>query len=240
MKARSWLAALLTLCSTPALAGPPYLTDDPVPTDLHQWEVMIFTSGEGRRTLLDQDFGLDINFGAASNLQLSATLPVNLSHDRQTGWQTGVGDVEVGAKYQFLDEARDGLTAAVFPHAVLPTGGGRPADRLGLSLPLWLGKRIDGFELFGGGGFALNPGPENKNFWQAGLAVTKEVTKLVTVGTEITRQGADKIGGSAQTRAGFGATVKLTEGSALLLSAGPTWADRRTSYHFYGALGLTF
>jgi hypothetical protein len=34
--------------------------------------------------------------------------------------------------------------------------------------------------------------------------------------------------------------VKLSGPYALLFSAGPTWADHQTGYHFYAALGLNF
>ena len=41
-------------------------------------------------------------------------------------------------------------------------------------------------------------------------------------------------------RAGLGSIVKLSDHYALLFSGGPTCADHRTGYHFYGALGLNF
>jgi hypothetical protein len=34
--------------------------------------------------------------------------------------------------------------------------------------------------------------------------------------------------------------VQLSERYSLLLSGGPTWADHRTGYHAYAALGLNF
>ena len=48
MKPGYWVAALaLASLAFPAAAGPPYLTDDPVPTDLGRWEIYGFASGEG-------------------------------------------------------------------------------------------------------------------------------------------------------------------------------------------------
>ena len=46
------------------LAGPPYLTDDPVPTDTGHWEIYAFATGEGPRLDVDADAGLDLNYGA--------------------------------------------------------------------------------------------------------------------------------------------------------------------------------
>jgi hypothetical protein len=72
------------------------------------------------------------------------------------------------------------------------------------------------------------------------MAVTQDVTKSVNLGAELTRQGPDTTDGTAQTRAGVGAIVQLSKHESLLFSGGPTWADHRTGYHFYGALGLFF
>ena len=60
------------------------------------------------------------------------------------------------------------------------------------------------------------------------------------MGAEITRQGADTVDGSAQTRLGVGSIVQLSDHYALLVSGGPTWADNRASYRLYAALGLNF
>ena len=72
------------------------------------------------------------------------------------------------------------------------------------------------------------------------VALTHDVGDKVSIGAELTRQGPDTVGGTAQTRAGAGSIIKLGGRSALLLSGGPTCADHRTGYHFYGALGLNF
>src|SRR5579884_3623903 len=48
VKIACWLgAAALAGVAAPAMAGPPYLTDDPIPTDLHHWEIYAFSTGEG-------------------------------------------------------------------------------------------------------------------------------------------------------------------------------------------------
>ena len=36
------IAALLLAVPTVAWAGPPFVTDDPEPTDLHKWEIYSF------------------------------------------------------------------------------------------------------------------------------------------------------------------------------------------------------
>jgi hypothetical protein len=236
------LAALaLAGVAGPAIAGPPYLTDDPVPTDTGHWEIYAFTAGEGHRSTIDEEAGLDLNFGPIQDVQLTATLPLGFSHTPVEGWRGGTGDVEFGIKYRFVHEEKAGFSAAIFPRAILPTASHAPGEKARFLLPLWLGKDFkDGTSLFGGGGYEINPGAGNRDFWQAAIAVTQDLGKATSLGAEIIRQGPDSVGGSHQTRAGVGSIIKLTEHDNLLLSGGPTWADHRTGYHFYAALGLNF
>lgn len=235
------VAALALAVAAPALAGPPYLTDDPAPTDTGHWEIYAFGTGEGRHSTLDADTGLDLNYGPVRDVQLTATLPMSFSHEPNAGWRGGTGDVELAVKYRFLNDERSGFSAAIFPRAILPTSSLEHGEKMRLLLPLWLEKDFaGGTSIFGGGGYQLNPGRGNRNFWQAGIAVTQNLGDKFSLGAEIIRQGPDETGGTAQTRAGLGSIVKLSDHYALLFSAGPTWADHRTAFHFYGALGLFF
>lgn len=241
MKLRLMAAAAALFAAAPALAGPPYLTDDPVPTDIGHWEIYAFTEGEGQHSTFDGDAGFDLNYGPMKNVQLTSTLPLDLSQEAQDGWRDGTGDVELGVKYRFLHDEKHGVSAAIFPRAILPTSTLATAERTRFLLPLWIGKDFPGgTSLFGGGGYELNPGVGNRDFWQAGVALTHDLNKDLSVGAEITRQGADTIGGTDQTRAGIGAIIHIGGPASLYLSGGPSWADRRTLYRFYASVGFIF
>jgi len=234
-------ALALAVTASPAFAGPPYLTDDPVPTDTAHWEIYGFTAGEGHKSTLDADVGFDFNYGPIDGVQLTATLPLSFSHTPLDGWRGGTGDVEIGVKYRFFHGEKNGLSAAIFPRAILPTASHSPGEKTRFLLPLWLGKDFaNGTSLFGGGGYMINPGAGNRDFWQAAVALTHDFSEKVSVGGEVALQGPDTVGGTTQTRAGVGSIVKLSDHHALLFSGGPTWNDHRTGYHFYGALGLNF
>lgn len=236
------LAVLAGFCITaPAVAGPPYLTDDPVPTDIGHWEIYAFTAVEGRRSDIDDESGFDLNYGPLRDVQLTATLPLDFTHDSSDGWRNGTGDVELGVKYRYVHDEVAGVSAAVFPRVILPTSSLDERGKVRLLLPLWVGKDFaGGTSLFGGGGYEFNPGPANRDFWQAGIAVTQDVSKAVSIGAEITRQGADTLGGTPQTRAGLGGIIHLSGPTSFLVSGGPTWAGHNTAYRFYLALGLVF
>jgi hypothetical protein len=241
VKRHGALACILLGCASAAVAGPPYLTDDPEPTDAGHWEIYAFSAAEGRRSTIDADAGFDLNYGAAKGVQLTATVPLNFSHAPRDGWKGGAGDLELGIKYRFFNDEAHGVSAAIFPRAILPTASHSPGEKTRFLLPLWVQKDFGGgTSLFGGGGYTINPGAGNLDFWQAAAAVTHDISKTLSVGVEVTRQGSDIIGGTAQTRAGVGATVQLTDKYALLFSGGPTWADHQTGYHAYAALGAHF
>jgi hypothetical protein len=241
VKGRGIAALALAVAAVPASAGPPYLTDDPVPTDTGHWEIYAFAQGEGRRSTIEGEGGVDLNYGPVEDVQLTATLPLGFSHAPAEGWRGGTGDVELGVKYRLLHDEKHGLSAAIFPRAILATASHSPGGTTRFLLPLWLGKDFaGGTSLFGGGGYTINPGVGNRDFWQAGIALTQDVGKQVSLGAEITRQGPDAAEGTAQTRAGVGSIVHIAGPASLLVSAGPTWADHQTGYHFYAALGLNF
>lgn len=239
--ARRIVAIAAAFVSTTAVAGPPYLTDDPVPTDPGHWEIYPFAAGEGRGSSIDADVGLDLNYGAARDVQLTATLPLSFSHGSGEGWRGGTGDAELGVKYRVIQVERSGVSVAIFPRAILPTAARSPGARVRFLLPVWAGKDLPGgTSLFGGGGYTINPGAGNLDYWQAAIAVNQELSSKVSIGAEITHQGPDVRGETAQTRAGAATVIRLSEHYALLFSAGPTWADHGTSYHFYSGLGLSF
>jgi hypothetical protein len=225
-----------------ARAGPPFLTDDPEPTDTGHWEIYapsIEVEGSGRD--FEGALGTEINYGAAPRLQLTLGLPVAFAHD-STGTHWGRGDLEASVKYQFYRDEAAGFSIAAFPGVTLPTASkGLGAGRVTALLPVWAQKDIGPWSVFGGGGYAVNPGSGNRDYWTGGVAVTREVGKRLLLGTEIDRQGPDAVGGRGSTSAGLGAIVDLKGPLRLLVSGGPTWTDGGGSgFHAFAAIGLDF
>lgn len=234
------LLALALAPVAPAVAGPPYETDDPVPTDAGHWEVYAFAGAEGRGSDFGGSAGLDLNFGPVKHVQLTATLPIDYAHDT-TGWSSGRGDVELGVKVRFLDLPSKGVSMAVFPRVILPTstfpGAGNKARIL---LPVWGQKEWGKTALFGGGGYEINPGPGNRDFWLAGAAITHDFSGIVSLGVDATHQSADAVGGAGTNSLGLGAIVKVGGPLALLAAGGPAWSGGQSSCHAYAALSLNW
>jgi hypothetical protein len=222
----------------PAKAGPPYETDDPEPTETGHWEIYTFTGFDADHGNVDGSAGVDLNYGPVKDVQLTATLPLDYSRARGGGWWSGAGDVEVGVKYRFVDLTSEGVSIAVFPRVFLPTS--KASTRTRLLLPVWAQKDIGKTSIFGGGGYELNPGAGNRDFWLAGAAVTHAVSGALTLGGEATHRSADVVGGTSSNSLGAGAIIKLRDPFSLLVSGGPSWTAGRSSFHFYAALGLNF
>ena len=232
------LLAIL-LCAAPALAGPPFVTDDPQPTDTGHWEIYNFALGTHIAGETDGAAGFDINYGGAKDLQLTAVLPLN--YQTGTGGTVGLGNVELAAKYKFLHQADGSILpdVAFFPRAFVPTAGRRfGTRRLSLLLPLWAQKDFGPWSLFGGGGYDINPGPGQRNFWQTGIGVQRQMSARFALGGEIYRLTADTDDARRFTGVNLGALYKVSEHWSLIGSAGPGIENARTQgrYDFYLAL----
>jgi hypothetical protein len=115
MKFVSPAVAALVLLSASALAGPPYVTDDPQPTDEGHFEVYGFTGGTAVRDRVGGQAGIDFNYGGAADLQLTMVLPFAFDAPNRGSSITGFGDIELAAKYKFLHQKDFGIDVAVFP-----------------------------------------------------------------------------------------------------------------------------
>jgi hypothetical protein len=235
-------AAVAAACwASAAAAGPPYVADDPEPTELGHWEIYVFAAGSGQQRDWDGEGGVDLNYGGLKDVQLTATLPVAATHAGGTT-RAGAGDVEIGVKYRFLAAERSGFEAAIFPRIILPTGGRRfGTGRVRLLLPLWAQKDFGRWSLFGGGGYTINPGAGNRDFWQGGVALTRTLSERTSLGGEAWIEGADSVGGHRTIGLDLGGIHKLGGPFSLLVSGGPTFEHRGArGWRGYAALGLSF
>lgn len=237
----SALAAFLLALATPALAGPPYVTDDAEPTDLGHWENYTFVSAIHTPGDTAGQTGFDLNYGGFKDVQLTAVIPL----DYDTPKSVGLGNVELAVKYKFLHQSDKTLIpdVAIFPRLFVPVQNSRfGPDRAQLFLPLWAEKDWGKWSLFGGGGYELNPGAGARNFWQSGIALSRQVTEKLSLGGEVYHQTAETTGGRDFTGANLGATYKLSDHWTLMGAGGPGLQNAREGgqYDLYVALLATY
>jgi hypothetical protein len=221
------LAGLLALASpVGAIAGPPFITDDPEPVDLGHWEVYAFSAGAvDAHDATGVGPAFEVNYGAAPNLQLH--LIANFAYDLpdDAPGEFGVGDTELGAKYRFISPGKDDWypQVGVFPLVELPSGNARRglgAGYVQAFLPVWVQKDFGNWTTYGGGGYWINPGPGNRNYWYVGWLLQRQVTKKLALGGEVFHTTSSMVGRGGVTGFNLGGQYDLTDHDHLLFSAG--------------------
>ncbi len=202
----------------------------------------MYVSGTSAPAATGGQAGVELNYGAATDLQLSLALPEDYASSR--GLRGGIGDLGGGAKYRFLHAQGDGWLpdAALFPAITLPTAGeGLGTGHATLSIPLWLEKDRGRWSTFAGGGYVLNPGKSQRNYALVGWAVTRSVGERLNLGIEVYHQTRATAGGAALTNLGLGVVYQVTRHWALMASGGPGLERpaQAGSAAFYLSLQLT-
>ncbi len=221
-----------------ALAGPPFLTDDPEPVKWRHFEAYLFgTADRGPRGGAFVGPAFEFNVGAAPNLQLHVIVPAAYV---TPGRAYGVGDIEIGAKYRFVNETARRPQVGIFPQVELPSGDsvrGLGNGRLWARLPVWIQKSRGPWTTYGGVGYEINHAPGMKDSLFAGWLVQRQVTTRLVLGTEVYHQNAQAIGARQSTFGNVGGYFTLRGALSLLFMAGHTVAGER---HSVGYLGLYY
>jgi len=233
---RSLTAALFFIIVVPVTvcAGPPFITDDPEPVEYKHGELYISSiytdTKDGKTGTLPH---VEFNYGVVPDVQLHILVPFAFSHPKDGPTSFGFGDTELGMKYRFIHESDNIPQAGIFPLVHLPTGDsdrGLGGGHVPIFLPLWLQKSWGPWTSYGGGGYWINPGSDNKNFWQLGWLVQRDITKALTVGAEVFHFSKQTTGGCDETGYNIGGIINLSEDHHILFSAGSDFAgDTRFS-----------
>jgi len=225
-----------------AVAGPPFITDDPEPTPWRHYEIYTFAQGASSRDGSEGSTGIDLNYGAAPDLQLTAVLPIGISAPRGGSTVAGIGNVELAAKYKILHQETVGIDVAIFPRVFLPSPSREVGERHGsFLLPLWIGRDFGTWSSFGGGGCVLNRGGGSQDYCIAGIVVSKRISQRLMLGAEFYHETADTRGGKPSSIFGGGFVYDLSDTYHLMGWFGPGLQDPAVTAHYdwYTALQIT-
>lgn len=226
-----------------ALAGPPYQADDPQPTDYGHFEIYSFNKGASGRSGSSGASGIDFNYGAAPNLQLTAVLPVGFDSPAGAVTAFGLTNIELAAKYRFLRQDTFGLDVSVFPRIFLPSASSALGDRQpSLLLPIWVQKDWGSVSAFGGGGCQVTLNGPTRSFCMYGATLTRQFLPKLQLGAEVFHQTSDGLGVPASTTLGVGSRYDLSENYHLLgyVARGLQNVDRTSRLSWYAAILFTF
>jgi hypothetical protein len=244
---RIWLrmgaALVMAAIANQVQAGPPYVSDDPEPTDYKHFEIYTFTNGATTRDGTAGASGIDFNYGAAPDLQLTATVPAGFDRPVGGGTNIGLSNIELAAKYRFLHQDGFGLDVSVFPRIFLPSGSSIIGDNhASLLLPVWVQKDWNGgWSAFGGGGCTVTE-RRAVDFCQTGAVLTYQLLPKLQIGAEIFHQTPDSSGMPSTTSAGIGCRFDLNDNYHLLgyVRRGIENADATDKYSWYASVLFTF
>lgn len=221
------------------------LTDDPgTPGDQH-WEINVaYTMTHTRNG--DQSMEtplLDINYGIGERLQLKYEAPWLVAHEAGQEAMNGLGNSEIGVKWRFLDEDKDGLDVSTYPQYSFNTVAsswqrGLVEEGSSFLLPFEFHGKVGSLEWNAEIGREFNTREADE--WLYGLAVGRELSERFEFAVEVHGEGRFA-SGDDQLIANLGGRLKLGKNRTLLISAGRSLNHLQgQEFNFVGYLGLQF
>ena len=155
--------AMLVALAPAGLAGPPFQTDDPEPIAYKNYEFYTFAASDG--TAVETDAvapGVEFNWGALPNVHLhviipaTVILPANNAALAPAGAgprEFGLGGIELGIKYRFVQETKHRPMIGTFTMFEIPTGNaakGLGVGKTWYKVPLWAQKSFGPWTTYGG------------------------------------------------------------------------------------------
>jgi hypothetical protein len=214
---------VLGVACTSAGAGPPFLTDDPEPVELRHVEINVIDQQTRAADGRSGSISGEVNVGCEAETQCHVAVPVGFVQASGGPWRAGLGDVELGVKYRFLDRPDDGWSAAVYPTFVLPTGdAGRGLGSTGvqLLLPLWVQRASGQWSWDAGVALLIDRASGARNSWFTGLLARRAFGDRLSVGAELFSRTSTAAGGPSTAGFNVGAIVNVSPHQNLLISAG--------------------
>jgi len=208
-----------------AWAGPPFVTDDPEPVEYRHWEFYLASqhARDDKNGWSGTAPHVEVNYGAWQNLQLHLIAPLAYNKASEGPSHYGFGDVELGVKYRFIQESDWRPMVGTFLIFDFPTGRskyGLGSGYLRTFIPIWLQKSWGPWQSYAGGGYWINPGSENKDYWFFGWQVQRELSKAITLGAEVFYNTPTIKGEGGRTGYNVGTIINFTDEHHLLFSTG--------------------
>jgi len=206
-----------------SFAGPPFITDDPEPVEFKHWEYYISSIGQYQKNLYSGTLPhFEVNYGLISNVQVHLILPINYNYINNRTFQSGYADTEFGIKYRFVQETDNMPQISTFPIVEIPTikDSRFSNGKTQLYLPIWIQKSWNKLTTYGGAGYWINPGTNNKNWIFAGWEIQYDFSKLLTLGGELYYYTATTTDSRSSVAFNLGGFINFSEKVHIIFSFG--------------------
>jgi hypothetical protein len=220
-------------------AGPPFNTDDPETVRYKHWEYYV-------ASLNSSQFGIwsgtsphfEINYGLGKNLQVHLLMPVNYNYSRHQGYDYGYSDTEFDIKFRFVKETDNSPQIGVFPIIEIPTikNSEFSNGKVKIYLPVWLQKSWGKLTTYGGTGYWIDPGQDNKNWIYAGWEVQYDFSHVIMLGCEVYYHSANANTSKQGTGFNIGGSVNPSEKFHIIFSFGHNISGDRIFNSYIGLL----
>jgi hypothetical protein len=234
------LVTILILCNIQFIyAGPPFDTDDPETVRFKHWEYYISSINSHQVGVWSGTSPhIELNYGLIPNVQIHLLLPMNYIYSNHNGADFGYADTEFGIKFRFIQETENSPQVGIFPIVEIPTvkNGEFSDGKAKIYLPVWLQKSWGKLTTYGGGGYWINPGSNNKNWIFSGWEIQYDFSKAVTLGGEIYYHSADTKSTRSETGFNLGGSINPSEKFHFIFSFGHTFTKDNTFTSYLGLL----
>jgi len=217
------IGILIFLFVQPIYAGPPFNTDDPQPVEFRHWEYYISSINTFQsRAWSGTSPHLEVNYGLVRNVQVHLLLPMNYNYSQQHGGNFGYANTEFGLKYRFIQETENTPQIGTFPIVEIPTV--RNSDfsngKAQIYIPVWVQKSWGKLTTYGGIGYWINPGTNNKNWIFSGWEIQYDISSIVTFGGELYYHSADTPDHKSVTAFNIGGMINASQKTHFIFSLG--------------------
>ncbi|MGD0711746.1 MAG: hypothetical protein ABR968_11290 [Bacteroidales bacterium] len=240
IKYLTFIFALILLLARQSYGGPPFNTDDPEPVQFKHWEyyistMNIFQQGAWSGTSPH----LEMNYGLLPNVQVHLLLPMNYVYTKQNdNINFGYSYTEFGIKYRFMQETKTSPQIGTFPIIEIPTisnnkfGNGESK----VFIPVWLQKTWGNLTTYGGGGYWINPGINNKNWIFSGWEIQYDISSVITLGGELYYHSSDAVGNKSVAAINTGGFINVTKRFHIIFSVGHSLINESFTSTYAGLL----
>jgi len=233
-----WSLPLMLAGSAYVWAGPPFVTNDPDPPELGQWEINLPWQMERNRngSASGEWLRMDVNYGYDRYTQLSIEMPLPYHLPAEGGLHVGAGDVLLEYKRRFGTDAEAGYFG-INPELTLPTGDtarGLGAGRATLQLPLLYQKQWGDTIVYGDARYKWHAGDEGKSYWFLGMAFERSFGERLKLGAEAFVTTPRAPNGEPNIGFSVGGKWVMAPGRVLMLSAGHSFLDEPELTLFMG------
>jgi len=220
-------------------AGPPFNTDDPEPVEYKHWEFYIssinFLQSRFKTGTLPH---FECNYGLIPNVQVHILMPLNYTLAQNKDFNYGYANTELGFKYRFLNNKEKSLQIGTFPIFEVPTVNNKNLSNntVQVYLPLWLQKSWDKLVTYGGGGYWINPGINNRNWLYAGWELQYDFSEFVTLGGELFYHSAQTAESKSFVGFNFGGFINFNQKFHCIFSLGHSISHDNAYTSYIGLL----